>query len=221
MDLSPSGGAGASLGETVLSIDDGGTRGYIALLVLKALMGEIEILEHKRQQSRPIEGFQRDVRHTPPELKDTNNSTPTSLYTSVRQHMLSLNNRNETVVSREGPLPLPCEYFDTICGSGTGGYETDPPQHRGFRNANSTYSLIAIMLGRLRMPLDACIKDFIHLTLGTFQESRQMLSFSRMHQDSHSLEDKLDKLILSQELRVNETTFSNVPFASPCSSCKM
>jgi patatin-like phospholipase/acyl hydrolase len=39
---------------------------------------------------------------------------------------------NEGNTTDDGKLPLPCEYFDLICGTSTGG-------------------LIAIMLGRLRM----------------------------------------------------------------------
>jgi hypothetical protein len=45
--------------------------------------------------------------------------------------------------------PLPCEYFDLIGGTSTGG-------------------LIAIMLGRLRMSVDECITEYLTLSAGIF-----------------------------------------------------
>jgi patatin-like phospholipase/acyl hydrolase len=69
----------------LLALDGGGVRGLSSLLIIEALMNEV-------QRLREEEG-------------------------------------NPTL---DGKPPLPCEYFDLICGTSTGG-------------------LIAIMLGRLRM----------------------------------------------------------------------
>ncbi|KAI9761980.1 MAG: hypothetical protein M1840_001509 [Geoglossum simile] len=46
--------------------------------------------------------------------------------------------------------PLPCEYFDLIAGTSTGG-------------------IIAIMLGPLRIDVDTCIKEYLDMAPGIFQ----------------------------------------------------
>ncbi|KAK4443152.1 acyl transferase/acyl hydrolase/lysophospholipase [Podospora aff. communis PSN243] len=49
----------------------------------------------------------------------------------------------------------PCDYFDLIGGTSTGGYE-----------------IIAIMLGRLRMDVETCIKQYIELSSAAFTPKR-------------------------------------------------
>ncbi|KAG6867495.1 hypothetical protein C0993_002100 [Termitomyces sp. T159_Od127] len=49
--------------------------------------------------------------------------------------------------------PKPCEYFDMIGGVGTGG-------------------LIALMLGRLKMPIDQAIKEYVTLCSRVFSDKK-------------------------------------------------
>ena len=51
------------------------------------------------------------------------------------------------------PRPKPCEYFDLIAGTGTGG-------------------LIAIMLGRLRMNLVECMDVYVRMTRKVFETDK-------------------------------------------------
>ena len=53
---------------------------------------------------------------------------------------------------------LPCEYFDYIAGTGTGGYIISPPMLRYISDLIS--SVIAIMLGRRRLGIGHCIRQF-------------------------------------------------------------
>ncbi|KAF8533669.1 hypothetical protein BDD12DRAFT_702439, partial [Trichophaea hybrida] len=85
--------------------DGGGIRGYSNLLILKALMERIAVIED-------------------------------------REHY-----------SIAGELPLPCHYFDYIFGTSTGG-------------------LNAIMLGRLRMSIDDCMREFRLLASEIFERPR-------------------------------------------------
>ena len=51
---------------------------------------------------------------------------------------------------RKDQIPKPCEYFDLIAGTGTGG-------------------LIAIMLGRLRLDLETCKDVYVRMTRRVFE----------------------------------------------------
>ncbi|KAG5633622.1 hypothetical protein DXG03_006897, partial [Asterophora parasitica] len=53
-------------------------------------------------------------------------------------------------------LPLPCDYFDLIGGVGTGG-------------------LIALMLGRLKMPIDTAINEYVNFTENIFSQKKYRL----------------------------------------------
>jgi len=55
--------------------------------------------------------------------------------------------------------PKPCDYFDMICGTSTGG-------------------LIAIMLGRLKMSVSDCITEYQRLAKSVFTKSRHRVSLS-------------------------------------------
>ena len=50
-------------------------------------------------------------------------------------------------------IPKPCEYFDLIAGTGTGG-------------------LIAIMLGRLRLDIETCMEVYVRMTRKVFETDK-------------------------------------------------
>ncbi|OXV08909.1 hypothetical protein Egran_03325, partial [Elaphomyces granulatus] len=90
-------------------------------------------------------------------------------------------------VNPEDP-PKPCDYFDLIGGTSTGG-------------------LIAIMLGRLQMNVDDCIKTYIQLSSAAFQPKRQWYDLLGSSIDffkaggvysSKSLESEIRNIVRSQ-----------------------
>ena len=62
--------------------------------------------------------------------------------------------------------PKPCDYFDMIGGTSTGG-------------------LIAIMLGRLRMTVDECIDAYTTLSDRVFEKKSQRVNIKGKLQGSH------------------------------------
>src|SRR5271169_4692978 len=54
---------------------------------------------------------------------------------------------------RRDQIPKPCDHFDLICGTGTGG-------------------LIAIMLGRLRLDLETCKEVYVRMTKRVFETDK-------------------------------------------------
>jgi patatin-like phospholipase/acyl hydrolase len=70
-----------------------------------------------------------------------------------------LKNLLQKVAGPGQPLPKPCDYFDMIGGTSTGG-------------------LIAIMLGRLGMSVDECIRHYLELSKEIFIKKRSRLPFN-------------------------------------------
>lgn len=80
--------------------------------------------------------------------------------------------------------PKPCDYFDMIGGTSTGG-------------------LIAIMLGRLRMTVDECIDAYVSLSDRIFQKQRHRVTIKGRVQgrfDSDELERATKEIIVRQGL---------------------
>jgi Patatin-like phospholipase len=69
------------------------------------------------------------------------------------------------------PPIKPCEVFDLIGGTSTGGYALSPSR-QVYNNVNR---LIAIMLGRLEMTVDECISAYRELIKAVFEEKRSRL----------------------------------------------
>ena len=67
-------------------------------------------------------------------------------------------------------LLLPCEYFDYIAGTGTGGCVISPSMLRYTSDLIS--SLIAIMLGRRRLGVGYCIRQFQRIIENVYQQPR-------------------------------------------------
>ena len=59
----------------------------------------------------------------------------------------------QSVQPGDDPRPKPCDYFDLIGGTGTGG-------------------LIAIMLGRLRMDIPSCVDTYVEMTRRVFETDK-------------------------------------------------
>lgn len=59
----------------------------------------------------------------------------------------------QPVQAGDDPRPKPCDYFDLIGGTGTGG-------------------LIAIMLGRLRMDIPSCVDTYVEMTRRVFETDK-------------------------------------------------
>jgi hypothetical protein len=59
-------------------------------------------------------------------------------------------------------IPKPCQYFDLIAGTGTGG-------------------LIAIMLGRLRLDLETCMDVYVRMTRKVFETDKTIAGIPYKH----------------------------------------
>lgn len=104
------------------------------------------------------------------------------------------------VVDPESP-PKPCDYFDMIGGTSTGGFVNDVVRHAG---CIADYcSLVAIMLGRLQMTVDECIDAYISLSDRVFQKRRHRVTIKGHVQgrfDSEELEKAIKEIVAQQGL---------------------
>jgi patatin-like phospholipase/acyl hydrolase len=96
-------------------------------------------------------------------------------------------------VDRDNP-PKPCEYFDLIGGTSTGG-------------------LIAIMLGRLNMDIDSCIEAYKSLSERAFTPTRARINYLARLIDRFTLRGAYSKDQLAETIRdlVREKTGDHDP----------
>ncbi len=71
----------------------------------------------------------------------------------LQELMYKVYNETEGKPPKRDQIPKPCEYFDLIGGTGTGG-------------------LIAIMLGRLRLDLETCKEVYVRMTKKVFETDK-------------------------------------------------
>ena len=107
--------------------------------------------------------------------------------------MTRLNNQR-----RDAGLPSvkPCEIFDLIGGTSTGGYVGNHVA----RESTNTARLIAIMLGRLEMDVDECITAYNRLMTAVFKEKSGWLPVSwtgrvKARFDSRKLKSVVEEVV--------------------------
>ena len=76
-----------------------------------------------------------------------------SMLILLQELMYKTYNETEGKAPRREQIPKPCDYFDLIAGTGTGG-------------------LIAIMLGRLRLDLETCKEVYVRMTRKVFETDK-------------------------------------------------
>lgn len=89
-----------------------------------------------------------------------------------------------------GQLPKPCQVFDLIGGTNTGGYARLAVK---LDKADAFRRIIALMLGRLEMSIEDAIERFIELTKHTF--SLEDLSPENRELRTSALEAELKELV--------------------------
>ena len=114
--------------------------------------------------------------------------------------MLQILKQLMDVVDPESP-PKPCDYFDMIGGTSTGGLVSEAVCDIG--HIANGHSLIAIMLGRLQMSIDECIDAYISLSDRVFQKRRHRVTIKGNVQgrfDSDELERGIKEIVVRQRL---------------------
>ena len=88
--------------------------------------------------------------------------------------------------------PKPCDCFDIICGTSTGGYVTS--QSCAVPKTNAI-SLIAIMLGRLKMDVSTCIDVYLNLSSLIFQQVAHRVTWRG------SIQARFDSAVLQRAIK--------------------
>jgi len=130
--------------------------------------------------------------------------------------MLQILKQLMDVVDPESP-PKPCDYFDMIGGTSTGGFVSEVVCNTGY--LANVYSLIAIMLGRLQMTVDDCIDAYISLFDKVFQKQRHRVTIKGNVQgrfDTDALERAIKEIVARQGLKEDELLKD-----SPNAKCKV
>jgi patatin-like phospholipase/acyl hydrolase len=78
--------------------------------------------------------------------------------------------------------PKPCDHFDLIGGTSTGG-------------------LIAIMLGRLKMDIEACIEAYLQISKGVFQPRKNKFDLIGRANDALKVRGRFDSEALKREIQ--------------------
>jgi hypothetical protein len=69
-------------------------------------------------------------------------------------------------------MPLPCEYFDLIGGTSTGGFANNFKLFRSDTHESLLHRLIALMLGRLRLSVDDAIGHYSQFAKHVFSKKK-------------------------------------------------
>ena len=101
--------------QVILSLDDGGVRGYVALLVLRQLMVYVDYWERRVEE----EGV--GLVNVAASGKQPFVDRPSSPLSQSLSRSTTGSQRLEPLQQTSSNLANPCEYFDFIIGSGTGG----------------------------------------------------------------------------------------------------
>lgn len=89
-------------------------------------------------------------------------------------------------------VPCPCEWFDMMAGSNTGGYVAVYFLHVGSSDFCLGHRIIALFLGRLRMSVDEAILAYTSLSEQVFSDTKWV---GKQKYKSSKLEEVLKDII--------------------------
>ena len=177
-------------------IDGGGVRGYSSLIILRELTKEIAKIEIESCKDEDM----------PPPLRRHSSFHPEK-YIPCAGHDLE---SDQTAVSKilgeeDWHRYFPCHYFDYIGGTSTGG-------------------LISILLGRLRMNVNACIHEYNKLSKDIFGSPRLAsirgpIPWPRDKYDGETIQKAVQDVI-SRRMSKAERQVGAGNFNSPPGLCK-
>ncbi|TLD38810.1 FabD/lysophospholipase-like protein [Venturia nashicola] len=128
--------------QCVLSLDGGGIRGYSSLIILRELMEKVKTIETRGLSGRAKEDHSSYDPHT--YIPCIHNTEGVNKTTGAQTGHMSCGSSCRY---------LPAHYFDYVGGTSTGG-------------------LISIMLGRLRMSVEDCMREYEKLSDDIFGHPR-------------------------------------------------
>jgi hypothetical protein len=103
-------------------------------------------------------------------------------------------------LNEESP-PSPCEVFDLIGGTSTGGYVIYSELFT-YCSTNVLFRLIAIMLGRLEMDVTSCIDAYLRISKDVFQfKKRSRLNMLGKVRDVLQVQGKFDHKKLEEAVQ--------------------
>lgn len=197
-------------------LDGGGIRGVSSLLIEEALMKAVKEEERRQRGLAPGKRNSSQQRVDP--------GTPAQ--EGLESHILLGKGKgrdeagghvavqqDQELAEDNEPEPLPCDYFDFIVGTSTGGYEM-LIQAKSY--AKCFFSLIAIMQSRLGLPIATCIDEYKRLGKEIFAHPRlfhaQNKRYMRSKYDADDYRDIVTNLVErvsdgSKPLRKHPSTF--------------
>ena len=113
-------------------------------------------------------------------------------------------------------VPKPCDYFDMIGGTSTGGSVLQTKTKVQY-HIHNIHRLIAIMLGRLKMDIESCIEAYVTMSDRIFQKAHHRLSPTGKVQgkfDAQELEKAIKQIIVDNHLE-EDALLMDAPDA-PC-----
>ena len=117
--------------------------------------------------------------------------------------------------------PKPCNFFDMIGGTSTGGYGGSKDL---VDSILTSHRLIAIMLGRLELSVDDCIEKYISMSDRIFVKKRHRLKLNTDIQgrfDTDELERSIKKIIRDAGLPEDTTMRSPQQIQAGKKFCKV
>lgn len=134
----------------------------------------------------------------------------------IQELMLKLFVEMHGRAPRPEEIPRPCDHFDLIGGTGTGGYVVAPVETSMESSKNKSSRsliyiwparLIALLIGRLRLDLETCKEVYIRMTKKVFETDKTIagLPYRKTFFKASRLEGAIKEVVKESTVQNEET----------------